>query len=285
MKLIKKIFYWFLLSFAIVVSGGIGASYLFSDKVEKLVLEVLNDNLQRDIQIKSLEFSVFSKFPKASVELNDVNIKGVTKKSNHLVRADKVFLSFELLSLFREKLIINEVSIEDATLNVEIDKNGKVNYEIFKKNSKSDKESLLDVNVINLTNVKLIFSDKTNELTVRAHSYNSSFSAELSSSKKIVCDWKGRIEEVTSPGINLIGLELEAIVESKITKSQVKFILTEGKLFGDEISFKGDYQRLSGNSLVQFFYDCKSVSRLKKVLGKGYASNLSSLKKGSLTVR
>ena len=87
LRIIKKTLIWFGVLFLLFVALGISLSYIYADKVESLVMKELNKQLNRPVKIEKMEFSFFKKFPKASVEISNVKVEGVTKKEELFIQS------------------------------------------------------------------------------------------------------------------------------------------------------------------------------------------------------
>ncbi len=140
---------------------------VFSRSIQNKVIEALTKQADRhllaEIQVRKgdIHFSVFKKFPLASVELRNILVKVPVEfdlnsltavKSDTLLFAEKVFLQMDLLSLFKQDYQLKKISVDDGFLQVMTDKNGMSSLNIFRpgnsdKNFKANIESFLANNV------------------------------------------------------------------------------------------------------------------------------------------
>ena len=276
--------------FFLFILTGVGITYFYSDKVEKLVVDALNDQLQRPVKFSQLEFSFFSKFPKASVEILDVQVAGLTKKDSPFVQAEKIYLAFDLYSLMEDDIVINEISVENATVNVEVDKNGAVNYEIFKSGGESKKSNILNIESVHLVNVKLNYNDVPNKLFIAGHSYNSSVKVSLSSTQNISCSWNGMIAELKTSSQNFFNIPLKANLKVKVSSREITYSVLEGDIGNAKLSLDGIYNKTKSLNNTNFTFTTNDFKSLASFLDKQLVEDLSSIKsigsfeaKGSLT--
>ena len=137
---------------------------IYQDKVGELVVKELNKTLKKEITVESVDLSLVQYFPKAAVELTNVNIPD--SKNGTLLNARTMALKFSLFSLFGEKIKIETLDIYSGSLNILTDKNGGFNYDIFlvSEEEASDVEKSSDLKLgikqANLDDIHLIYENK-----------------------------------------------------------------------------------------------------------------------------
>ncbi len=127
-----------------------------------IVIEQINKNLSVPIQVEDIHFSLFRKFPYASIDFSEISTNGSNYKSirEPLVKANHVYLMFNLFNVFGEHLKLKKIAISDARINCYVDAEGKTNFDIFKKDSTKKESFNFEVEAIELNNVNFIFLDK-----------------------------------------------------------------------------------------------------------------------------
>ena len=94
MKLILKIFKLFAILIITVFIILASASFLVEDKVAGIIIHSLNKNISTKLDVGSYKLSFLRKFPKASLELNDVLIHSSSAFNSRLFNEDSTaFLS------------------------------------------------------------------------------------------------------------------------------------------------------------------------------------------------
>ncbi len=138
------------------------ANWLIGPRVKGIVTEQINKNLSVPIQVEDIQFSLLSHFPYASVDFVTIRTNG----SNYsvirepLVDAKHVYLMFNLFNVFGDSLKLKKIIIHDANINCYVDADGKTNYDIFKKDSTKKESFNLEVEEVELDNVKFFFQSK-----------------------------------------------------------------------------------------------------------------------------
>ncbi|MBN2485303.1 MAG: hypothetical protein JXB34_04975 [Bacteroidales bacterium] len=149
-KLVKYILAIVAVWFLIIVAGLI-FSRSVQDKIVTALTEQANKYLACEIHVRKsdIHFSVFQKFPLASVELKNVyarvpaslNLSDcITEKGDTLLFAKKVYLQLNLISLLGNNYELRKISINNGHLQVLTDKNGKSSLEILKKRPDNGKQ-------------------------------------------------------------------------------------------------------------------------------------------------
>jgi hypothetical protein len=109
--------------------------WYFGPKIKEIAVEQINANLTVPVQVGEIDFSFLKKFPYASVNFKDVRTQGKKTSGTQepLLVAENVFLLFSWWDVFSDEIRLKSISIENATCNLFVDKNGVENYDIFKK--------------------------------------------------------------------------------------------------------------------------------------------------------
>ena len=131
-NILRYTLYIVLTSFVIV---GAIIIYLFSNKQEivKLAVNQLNQQITAKIELGDADLELFRQFPKVSLDLSNVIIKDPIKRQNNLLEAKHVYIGFNLFDIIRKNYRIKLINIDSASLNLIIDKSGKGNFDILKK--------------------------------------------------------------------------------------------------------------------------------------------------------
>lgn len=137
---------------ALLLAVGIIFSTIYEDKVKNYIINQVNNSINTKIDVKEVAFSVFKKFPYASLEFKQVTAEEVTKKEKKetLFSAQSVYLQFNIFDILNENYIIKKIHVENGMVNAKIDKYGNDNYHFWKE-SKEDNENQLSLELENLT--------------------------------------------------------------------------------------------------------------------------------------
>ena len=128
----------------ILVGIGIIFSTIYENKVKAYIIEQINNSVNTKIDVKEVNFSVFKKFPYASIEFKEVTAEEATKnkKKGTLFSAQSIYLQFNIIDIIKENYILKKVQVEDGIANIKIDKFGNDNYHFWKTTPPTDTNKL-----------------------------------------------------------------------------------------------------------------------------------------------
>ena len=123
--------------------------FFFQDQIEQNLKDNINKNLNAKVEWSDLNLSLLADFPNAEVSLENVSIINYKPfEGDTLFSAKNFELHMGLLQLFSpESLIIDDVYVCEANINILINKEGLANYDIqkpkdtIKNPTKENKES------------------------------------------------------------------------------------------------------------------------------------------------
>ena len=116
---------------------------IFEDDIKKYAVNQLNKNLNAPVNVDEIEFSIWSKFPYASLEfknvtINDAYVGGTT--TDTLLHAKKIFLEFNVWDVVGGDYSVKEIEAEDAIVNIRINEDGQENFNIWKEDDSEEDE-------------------------------------------------------------------------------------------------------------------------------------------------
>lgn len=134
--------------------------YVYRDQVQGLVVAELNKHLATEIAVDHISFSLLSSFPYAELRFSKVVVKEPAQfsSSGTVLSAEKVSLLLGINSIFSKPYTIRKIILENATLNLQTDKNGNPNYEVWKQSSDSEKGGVaFDLKDVVFINVDVLY--------------------------------------------------------------------------------------------------------------------------------
>lgn len=135
------------------VLAGILVNFIFTpEKLTPKLLEIANEHIEADFDVKSAELTLFSSFPNFGVELQEGSLKN---QNDSLVFFEKAKVEINLSKLILKKAIdLKEVSLEKAFLNMQIDEEGHLNWDVFQA-SESEGDSEFKIEELTIKRLKL----------------------------------------------------------------------------------------------------------------------------------
>lgn len=160
----------------------------FGDEIKARVIAEMNEHIQTEVNIRGgVEFSAFSQFPKASLELKDIVVMGSTKKPDDtLLVAKRVYLLADMWELISQDWNIRSIIIEDGKMHMRAIKPGVTNFQLVKPSTTTDTTSthfLLNLSAAKLKNVQYIYEDIPSSVLVDLQIHDAEVAGNFSDSK------------------------------------------------------------------------------------------------------
>ncbi|MEN8118183.1 MAG: AsmA family protein [Bacteroidota bacterium] len=156
----------------LVVGALFAIPIFFKQNLLEVTKNTLNKQLNAEVQFSDLTLSLFRDFPRATVELKDVLIKGKNEFQNDtLLSVNEVRTKMNLASLFRKSdMSIEEIVLDRPQLNLIVNETGLANWEltdpqkienISTENTTVQKNTFqLHLNKIEIKNAELVYDDQ-----------------------------------------------------------------------------------------------------------------------------
>ena len=149
-QVFKRIFQILLgISLLLLISGSV-ITFFFSEKVEHKVINKIQQQMTSELQLGDVDFSLYEKFPSASVKIN--NLLAFEKEgfdNDTLFYAKNTYIELSVIDILLGKIDIKKVVIDNGKINIKYDSDNNPNFAIFKTNEKNK-------NKLTLSNLLLI---------------------------------------------------------------------------------------------------------------------------------
>ncbi len=159
-KLVKRITLFFLLSVIIITGVLWTIAYKYEDDLKSFVISELQVHLTREIElgVKRMDYSILSHFPHISVDIPDLRIHSFKKGDQNLIKLKEISLVFDVFSILKGDLVLNEIFLKDGEINVIYNGDGLPNYKIWKEtNEKGSDKSKISIENIELININISY--------------------------------------------------------------------------------------------------------------------------------
>lgn len=276
MKKIYKILLGIIVFFFILL---VSIPLLFQDKVMNLVKTTINNNVNAKVDFSDSSLSLLRNFPNASVQLSNLTVINNTPfEGDTLVYAKEVNLALKLTELFKassEQLNIKSFTIDDALVNVLVDKKGNANYDIAKpsetEETKDEEPSTfgLSINSYAINNATIKYNDEQGKLNLELTELNHSGSGDFSQSNTELDTQTSTLVSFGMDGNSYAKnqkIELDAILGMDLTNMKFSFLKNEAKLNSLPLVFDGFVQVNDKNQEVDINFKTPS-SDFKNFLG------------------
>lgn len=161
---------------------------IFADTITEKVKVLANKNLEGELNFNESELSFFKHFPSLTLTLHELNLNGSKPyKNKSLVSAKEISFGIDVWSVvFGNQTEIEEIYLEEAKINILVNKKGEANYNIYKSESKdtttSSESASLKLENIQINNSQLVYNDKSTKILIAAKGFNYKGKGDLQSS-------------------------------------------------------------------------------------------------------
>ena len=120
----------------LIIAVLIAAPFFLEAKIGDIIKNNVNNNVNATLDFSDADLSLFSSFPNAEVQFKDVVlINKVPFEGDTLFKAKDLGLTMGIMQLFKstgDPIAINNINLEDAFVNIVVDKEENANYDITK---------------------------------------------------------------------------------------------------------------------------------------------------------
>lgn len=191
-KRIVRFFLWTTGIFLFLLGGLVLLTWIYQDDVKAYVVDEVNTRVNTTIIIdpKNIDITIIKSFPDVSVEFRQITALDATAsaKRDTLFTAGKIALGFNILDLFHENYTIHHITVEDAELDMRVDKKGNDNFHFLKEDSVSAGVNdtghvVFALDKITLTNVSCSYEDRKEKTKYAADFSSLVFSGDFGAEK------------------------------------------------------------------------------------------------------
>ena len=166
------------ITFLITLLSLILLPIIFADTITEKVKVLANNHLEGELNFNESELSFFKHFPSLTLTLHELNLNGSKPfKDKSLVSAKEIGFGINVWSIvFGKQTEIEEIFIDNAKINIQVNRKGEANYNIYKSDSKdtttSSESASLKLENIQISNSELIYNDKSTKMLIVAKGFN-----------------------------------------------------------------------------------------------------------------
>jgi hypothetical protein len=286
----KKIFKIIGIILLIFIGILIAIPFVLESKIDTIVQNYADENLDADLSFDDISLSLISSFPKAEVNVENLKITNRAPfKDETLATAKSISFEMPLSELFKgseEPLIVNEIIADEMLLTLKTNKNGTTNYDIVKKeeNAASTPQNKtsgfsFDIENYELNNSAFTFIDEGSNTNLYAteinHNGKGIFSGEQS---ELDTNTEARISmsvDSTEYLSNNI-IKLDALIDMDLEQNKYTFKENKGFINALPLEFEGFVQMVEKGQQIDISFKNpeSSFKDFLAVIPKAYAKNI-----------
>lgn len=267
MSVYKKVAITFSIIISLLFGAGWYISSVYEDEVKNFILSEINNRLNTKVDMEEINFSVFKKFPYASLELKNVRADEVIskEKKDDLFKIKSIFLQFNIIDIIKENYTIKKIAVEDGFINLSIDKKGNDNFHFWKKDTAQTANAFqIELSKLDFENISISMVNDFKKLDFFVLVDQLNLSGNFSDKDYTLnTDAKLLLQELNSNNQKWIkNKKIKLSTALAVNQETGKYTIENGKVAIEDLSFN-----LSGN-----FIDKKNYTVLD-IVSKG--NNLS----------
>ena len=298
----KKIFKIIGIVLLIFIAILIAIPFVLESKIDTIVQNYADENLDADLSFDDISLSLISSFPKAEVNVENLKITNRAPfKDETLATAKSISFEMPIGDIFKgteEPLTVNEIIADELLLTLKTNKNGTTNYDIVKEdeNETSSSESSsssfsFDIENYELNNSALTYIDEGSNTNLFAteinHNGKGIFSGETS---ELDTNTEARISmsiDSTDYLSNNI-IKLDALIDMNLEQQKYTFKENKGFINALPLEFQGYVQMVEEGQQIDISFKNpeSSFKDFLAVVPKEYAKNIENVNTtGNFTVK
>jgi len=287
----KKVLKWGSISFLTILIILFTAPFIFKGKIEKMVTNAINKNINATVSFTETDLSFFTNFPLASLSVKEIAvINKAPFLGDTLYAANELNLSMKITELFKgadEALKLQSISTKDGFVNIYINKENKNNYDIaIQSNTEADTTQnaiALDIEDYALENMTFNYVDEISDIKLRVSEINHSGQGNFAQD---ILDLDTETTALLSLDYNNVNylsdvnITLDAIIGIDLKNTKYTFKENKGFINQLPLEFDGFIQLIDENQLydLQFKTPTSDFKNLIALLPQQYSGNLASIK-------
>ncbi|MDB4835142.1 hypothetical protein OAH12_01000 [Cyclobacteriaceae bacterium] len=182
-KVFKGLIYFFGFIF-LLLFAAILLPIFFKDEIKIAIDEQIEQSVDAQViyDIDKFGLTMFKDFPNMTIEIEDFGIiNNAPFKGDTLAMIGEFGVSLDLMSVFSgDQLAVNKIYIDEPTIKILVNEDGKANYDIAKGEPEEDTTTTeeagepfkLALNHWEITNARIVYDDKTTATLVELNDFN-----------------------------------------------------------------------------------------------------------------
>ncbi|UTW63516.1 hypothetical protein KFE98_05020 [bacterium SCSIO 12741] len=172
MRWLKRIAIFLVILIIAFVGAGLFMAWKYGDIVRNVAIDQLNQTLQSEMTVSSIDVSSIEKAPYLSLQFNQVALmepKSYNPEPDTLFYFDKLYLQFNVWDILQGNYQIKKVEIAEGFAKMRVDLKGNPNYDFLRADtSASDTSSVaIGLDEIKIVGVDYLYHDRQKEIQVQ----------------------------------------------------------------------------------------------------------------------
>jgi AsmA protein len=244
--------------------------FFIPQTIGESIKNLTNKQIKGNLNFSEAHLSFFKHFPSLTLSLENVILKGSSPFENDtLIAAKEISFGIDLSTVFKDQVKINQIFLNKALINVQVDENGHANYNVYQAQVSSEAaekdaaSAALKIESIKIIKSNLVYNDKSLPLLLHARDLNYTGKGDFS---QAIFDLTTQLN-IQSLDFHydgepyLISKEIKAELLTKINTNSLAFIFERNNLMINKlpVRFKGKFEFLSNGYAMDFRLQSKNT--------------------------
>ncbi len=184
-KFLKRLLIILGIFFVLTITVLVVIASVFEDTIGKRVISEVNKQLTSELTVGGFDLSVIRTFPNLGANLKKVVLED--SRDGVLLETEEISFRLGLFSLLGSEVKVKSIVISDGALNIEIDRKGNGNFDIFKTSEEETTEKSsgdgtgISLGEARLNDIELIYADASTRQNIAGTIQKAIFSGQFSS--------------------------------------------------------------------------------------------------------
>jgi len=267
------------------------APFIFQSQIKNMVRNFINNNVNANIEFADVSLNFLSSFPQANVSVDDLKITNFEPFKNEIL-ANVKSISFDMSvkELFKkadqDPIIINSIYINEALVNLKINKFGDANYDIAKakQNTTSNTEKgegfSLNIEDYSITKSALTYLDEGSNTKLHVTELDHSGNVILTKSTSELNTKSEANVTLSLDSTEYLSnnqIKLDALIYLDLENSKYTFKKNKGLVNNLPLEFSGFVQLLENGQDIDISFENpgSDFKDFLAVIPKTYSKNIS----------
>ncbi|MFK7050061.1 AsmA family protein [Flavobacterium columnare] len=260
LQYIKK-FKWLITGCFFIVLTIISLPFLFPDFITQKVKEYANQHIKGNINFSDAQLSIIEHFPALTLSFEDFQLTGAAPfEQINLIKSDEIAFGIDVQELLKGKIHINKLFLDNAEINVLVDKKGHANYNVYESKpnnqTKKEEDTFIELKQIAINNAHIKYNDASAQVMVDALGFDYFGNGSLKN-KIFEIKTKASIEafDFTFKGEEYLkNKKVDADLVTKVNTQSLAFVFQQDNLMINKlpVDFTGNFDFLPNGYRMNF---------------------------------
>ncbi len=160
-NLMKRIFLYFSTIVFVLFIFSLLFAYIYEDEIKDITIQQINNHINTKIKVDKIELSLFNQFPNVALSFKNVSIREKNNDSLTIIKAEKIFLNFDIIDVIKGNYNLNNIVIDNAMANFIIYSDGSNNFNFISSNNSDSSNYFINLSSVNINNTVFKYTNKS----------------------------------------------------------------------------------------------------------------------------